>query len=119
MTGAVERPGSIEGAIRVGAEELHVLQVRLKSIEGQIERIFSRSHAELTSDEIASLQDIDHIVQSLDALHGYFACLSDETVECLAIRIPGAIETIPIGALRDRLRGVGETEVSRGQPELF
>lgn len=119
MTGTASRSDVIGGAIELGAEELQFLQLRLRSIERQLEGIFSRRPADLTTEEIASLQDIDHIVQSLDALKDYFFGLSDETVEPLDSRIRNAIDAIPIGALRDRLRGVQERQVNRGQPELF
>lgn len=119
MTGAVRGPGSIEAAIRIGADELQILQTRLEAIERQIEGLVSKSHAALKSEEIASLQDIDHIVQSIAALQGFFTFLADESAGCPESRIHGAIDSIPIGALRNRILGLRERQVTAGQPELF
>ncbi len=115
----VTGPTQAEALLR-GGQELSRLANALRTAECRINTLLDPSADQLSSDDLAALQDLDRIIQSIDALSAFIAALSQNAGGISDVAL--AIEDLPLVDLRLRLRGheTGQDTAPNGRsPELF
>jgi hypothetical protein len=109
-------------ALELGAAELAALADALRRAEGRINTVFVRAPDALTGDDISALQDIDRIIQTIDALSNFFTELAERKEGVVESNWDAALDSIPLVDLRMRMNGVETTTSAasmRSVPDLF
>jgi hypothetical protein len=109
----------LEKAILNGANELRAIVEDLVTLEEGLEATIGNLQTPTSPSDLLFLQDLDFIVQKLQALEGYFSRLSSSDDLDAQRKIDDAIEKILIGDLRLRLSGAAEEATKRSEPDIF
>lgn len=118
MTTRAEIDCKIALAVGRSAIELAGLRRRLDRVECQLETVFVATGHNPTTDELAALQEIDIVVQSIDALAGFLERLGCERPDTTDEVVAAALDALPLRDMAGRLSGRDACPAGGGT-ELF
>jgi hypothetical protein len=101
------------------AAELSSLSDRLQRLEDGLEIVFTHSGHALDGETIGMLQEVDVVLQSVQALSQYLVQISDATMADGTVYVEPALERVPLRDVARRLGGCVEVRDTTGHAELF
>lgn len=112
-------PDTFPSLVGRTSQELRYLASALRGVEEKLEKAVAHADVELDACDRKALQDIDRVIQSLDAISDFLSAALSDDADPDNKRVKVALDAISLRDLRDRLAGAPENRSSAHQPELF